>query len=160
MAPEMIDRQSLAPYMESDQQQTTRPEDARHLAEYLWQCCSRQIHDGVEGDDPRKGTVGEIKSQHVAQTERDLWVKLTGLLDHARGEVYTEDIYAGVMKVPRDLTRTTAQITSLTLAFDFGCEAGEQCAIGRFVLQLGGEPICVISGEPVVAFPDCLKRLG
>ncbi len=68
------------------------------------------MHDGIEGEHAREGSVFDIKSKEVAEVERDSRVEAPRLLNHPWREVESQDIQPLVVEIACDVTGAASQI--------------------------------------------------
>lgn len=126
------------PFVEGEENFSSRTNDTRDLPEGSWDDRSRQVQDRVEANDSSKGRAGHVKRPQVASSERDRRMPRLSDLNHARRDVDPEDVDAALVEVPGDHSRPASNVANLAptpncigipiedLAFDgFAVERGD-----------------------------------
>ena len=138
-APELLHMLLVETDVKRKKEQAARSQDSVELAKQAGEFRSRDMNDGVEGDDSGEGMVAGVEGEHVALTEIDLGIQSAGLIDHGWGEVDAEDIDTALVKIACDVTWAAAEIADLANSFQSGGEVIEEFAIetlaGKFVVK-------------------------
>src|ERR1700690_676177 len=91
LTPQLLFVKSFIADVKREQEQAAGLQHSFHFSKCERERGLGKVHDGVEGGNAGKRSVLKIQGQHISFAERNVRVEFSGLLQHSRREVETEN---------------------------------------------------------------------
>ena len=151
---EVVDVEDLLPDVERDQCQPANCQYSPELEHDSAELGGLEVHDGIERDKPYKARGWQAERPHVAHPELGTRIEARGAPDHLWGDINSEDRYALIVKVFRDVSGAAAKVGHEPPAACFLGEPIQEMPVKRLLDQLRGQMLGVNFGGRIVTLTN------
>ena len=137
--------------MEGEEEGAVGTQHPVHPGKDLGQKRTRDMDDGVEGNDAAQRVVCKVERQHIALAKGNMRVQSASLRHHGGREIDPTDVETAIVEVSRDVARATTQVTDRAERTSQVAKTAQDLSIERLVCELTRDALGVLTCNAVIA---------